>query len=59
MRHILDTLLTTALMYVSNPEGIDSDEVAEINFKMIFSVVREFIDKNKLAAAATGKQSGV
>ena len=55
MRHILDTLLTTALMYVSNPEGVDSDEVAEMNFKMIFSVVREFIDKNKLAAAATGK----
>lgn len=54
LRHNLDTLLNMAMMYVSDPDGIDSDEAADMNFRMIFSVVKEFISKSKLAARLEG-----
>ena len=54
LRHILDTLLNMAMMYVSDPDGIDPDEAADMNFRMIFSVVKEFISKSKLAAKPEG-----
>lgn len=51
LRHILDTLLNMAMMYVSDPEAVDPKEAADINFRMVFSVVKEFVDKKRLEPA--------
>lgn len=55
LRHILDTLLSLAMMYISDSDGIDSDEAADMNFRLVFSVVKEFINKSKLSNVALGE----
>lgn len=55
LRHILDTLLNMAMMYVSDPEAVDPNEAADVNFRIIFSVVKEFVDKKRLEPSDSAK----
>ena len=47
MHHILDTLLGEAMKQLNNPRA-GNDEIAERNFKLIFSVIRAYIKSEKI-----------
>lgn len=47
MHHILDTLLGEAMKQLNNPRA-GNDEIAERNFKLIFSVVKAYIKSEKI-----------
>ena len=47
MHHILDTLLGEAMKQLNNPRA-GNDEIAERNFKLIFSVIRAYIKREKI-----------
>ena len=47
MHHILDTLLGEAMKQLNNPRA-SNDEIAERNFKLIFSVIRAYIKSEKI-----------
>ena len=50
MHHILDTLLGEAMKQVSNPQE-DSNPAATKTFFLIFSVVKSYVNKDKLSRA--------
>ena len=50
MHHILDTLLGEAMKQVSNPQE-DSNTAATKTFFLIFSVVKSYVNKDKLSRA--------